>query len=116
MSEFKYFGCVLDESGTAEEACRRKATSGSRVAGAIRSLVNDRCLQLEFSRVLHETLLVPIMMYGSESMIWKEKKSSRIRAVRMNNLRFLLCIRRMDKVKNARIRELSGVTKSCTRN
>ena len=60
--------------------------------------------------VLHETLLVPVLMYGSETMLWKEE-ISRIRAVQVDNLRGLLGIRRMDKVPNARIRELCGVTK-----
>ena len=50
-------------------------------------------------------------MYGSETVIWKEKEKSRIRAVQMDNLRGLLGIRRMDMVPNAWIRELFGVTK-----
>ena len=50
-------------------------------------------------------------MYGGETMIWKEKERPRIRAVQMDILRGLLGIRKMDKVPNARIRELSGVTK-----
>ena len=41
------------------------------------SLVNARGLQLECARVLHESLLVPVLMYDSETMIWKEKKRSR---------------------------------------
>ena len=44
-------------------------------------------------------------------MIRKEKKSSRIWLVHMDNLRGLLGIRRMDKVPNARIRKLCRVTK-----
>ena len=55
--------------------------------------------------VLHETLLVPVLMYGSETMLWKEKERSSFRAVQMDNLRGLLGIRRMDRVPNARIRE-----------
>ena len=50
-------------------------------------------------------------MYGSETMLWQEKKRSRIRAVHMDNLRGFLGIRRMDKVPNARINELCGVKK-----
>ena len=37
--EFKYYGCVLDESGTNETECQRKVTNGRRVAVAIRSLL-----------------------------------------------------------------------------
>ena len=73
-----------------------------KVAGA---LVNARSLQLECASLLHESLLVPVLMYGSETMLSKEKERSSIRAVEMGNLRDLMRIRRMDKVLNARIRE-----------
>ena len=96
-------GCVLEESGS------RKVPSGRRVAGAIRSVVNARDLLLDCARVLHETLLVFGLMYGSETMLWKEKEIFRIRAVQMENLRRLLGITRTDRVPNPWIRELCGV-------
>ena len=37
FSEFKYLGCVLDESGTCGVECSRKVGSGRRVAGDIRA-------------------------------------------------------------------------------
>ena len=40
VSEFKYLGCVWDESGTGELVSPRKVASGRMVAGGIRSLVN----------------------------------------------------------------------------
>ena len=46
----------MDESGIDGAQCSRKVVSGKKVAGAIRSLV--------ISMDLHETLLVPILMYG----------------------------------------------------
>ena len=58
-----------------------------------------------------ESLLVPDLTYGSETVIWKEEERSSIRAVQMDNLRGLLGIRRIDKFLNARIRQLCGVTK-----
>ena len=69
VSEFKYFGCVFDESGKDGAECNRMVASGRRVAGAVRSLVNARDLHLEYARILHETLLVPVLIYGSETMI-----------------------------------------------
>ena len=50
-------------------------------------------------------------MSGSETMIWRERERSRIRAVQMDNFRGLLGIIRMDKVPNVRIRQLRGFTK-----
>ena len=78
---------------------------GRRIAGAIRSLVNTRDLQLECARFLHETLLEPVLMCGFETIIWKEKSRSRIRVVEMDKFGGLLRIKRMDKVLNARMRE-----------
>ena len=75
-------------------------------------LVNARNLQLKCASVLHESLVVPFRMYGGETMIWRKKERSRIRSVQMNILRGLLGIRRIEKVLNARIRQLCGVTNS----
>ena len=61
--------------------------------------------------VLHETLLVPVLLYGSETMLWKEKERSRVRPVQIDKLRGLISIRRIDRVPNTRIKELFGVTK-----
>ena len=65
VSEFKYLGCVLDEVGTNGAECSRKVASGRRVAGPIRSLVSVRDLQLECARVLNQTLLRSVLMYGT---------------------------------------------------
>ena len=66
VSKFKYVGCVLGES---DIECSRQVASGRRVAGTIKSLVNARHLQLECARILHEILLVPVLMYASETML-----------------------------------------------
>ena len=87
VSKFKYLGCVLDESFTDGAECCRKVASRRRVAGAITSLVNAMNLQVDCARVLHETLLVLVLMYGSDTMLWQEKGRSRIRDLQVNNLR-----------------------------
>ena len=74
-------------------------------------MVNVRVLRLECARVLQEALLVSVLMYSSETMIWEEKERSGIRAVQLDNPRVLLGIRRMDRVSNAVIRGDKGWTK-----
>ena len=58
----------MDETGTDGRDCSRKVASGRRVAGAIKALINSRDYQLD-CRILHETLLVPVLMFGSETML-----------------------------------------------
>ena len=72
--EFKYLGYILNESSTDGAECSSMVVSGRRVAGAIRPLVNARDLQLECTRVLHETLLVPVLMYGSETNVMEGER------------------------------------------
>ena len=111
VSEFEYLGCVLDELGTDEEECSRKVVSGRRVASAIGSLVDAGSLQLECAMILPESLLVPVLAYGSETTIWREKEGSGIGPVQVDSLRSLLDVRRGDGVPNARMKQLCGVTK-----
>ena len=56
MSEIKYFRQTISD----EAECSRNVASGRRVAGAIRSLAN--------ARVLHESLLMHVFMYGDNDM------------------------------------------------
>ena len=52
---------------------------------------------------------MPVLTYGSDTMVWKER--FRIRPMQMDNLRSLVGFRRMDRDHNARIRELCRVMK-----
>ena len=58
-----------------------------------------------------KVLLVPVLLYGGETMVWREEERSRIRVVQLDNFRSLLGIRRMDRVQNTWIRVLHVVTK-----
>ena len=60
---------------------RQSIIKRRRVSGVIRSLVNARGLLLHCARILQETSLMPVLMYGSETMLWKEKERSRIKTV-----------------------------------
>ena len=59
----------MDESGTDGAECSREVKGGRRVAGAIRSVVNTKDLQIECAKVLHKPFFVSLLMYGSETML-----------------------------------------------
>ena len=46
------------------------------------------------------------LTYESDTMVWRSKEGSEIRAVQMDDLISLLDIRRTDRVPNALVREL----------
>ena len=35
--------------------------------------MNARSLQLEFAKVMNEEFLAPVLLYGSETILWREK-------------------------------------------
>ena len=104
-------GCILHESDTDVAECLRELASERHIAGVIRSLINGKVLQFECGNMLHEALLMPVLLYGSETVIWRERERSRIRAVRMGNFTGLLEIRRMDIAPNVQIKVLCRVAK-----
>ena len=57
-----YMGCVLDESGTDGSQCNMNL----RVVGMLQAPIGPWLMlgiwQLDYGRVLHETLFVPVLM------------------------------------------------------
>ena len=64
-----------------EAECHRKVVSGEKLVDGIRSLVNARSLQLHVFKRLHEDLLIHVLIYRREMMVWKENEICRIKAV-----------------------------------
>jgi hypothetical protein len=50
-------------------------------------------------------VLLPTLMYGSESWVWQEKHTSRVNAVEMRVLRSMIGVKLSDRVRNDVIRE-----------
>ena len=69
-----------------------------KVLGAIMSLVNARSIKLQCARLLHEVVLMPILLYDIETIIWKVDQA-------YADGQPLLGIRRVDRVLNTQIKE-----------
>jgi hypothetical protein len=49
---------------------------------------------------MHNGVLLPTLMYGSESWVWQKKHTSRVNAVEMRALRNMIGVKLSDRVKN----------------
>ena len=56
------------------------------------SHTNSRRLQLECTRMVHGDLLLLVLMFDSEGMLWRENKNSSIMAVQMDKYLFVCWI------------------------
>ena len=48
---------------------------------------------------MRQCKLVPLLLYGSETMVWREKEKSRIKDMQTDKLKGLFDIRRKDTAK-----------------
>lgn len=53
------------------------------MAGAVKSLVSAKGLNFECPRILHESILLLVLMYSSETVVWNEKCRSKVHVVQM---------------------------------
>ena len=51
------------------------------------------------------------LIYRNETMIWSVTEICSIRTIKLDNLRVLLDIRKINRIPNARIKELCGIGK-----
>src|SRR5678815_4220734 len=81
---------MLDEKGTDDAECSKKVVNFRKVAGAIKPLVDVKRLSLECARVLCEGMLLPVLVYSSETMVWNKRYRSKVQCLQMDNLRGVL--------------------------
>ena len=75
VDQFKYLGSVIAANGGVEADVRHRVNEGCNVLGALKEVMKNRGLGINVKKVLYEKLVVPTVMYGSES--WGMKVTER---------------------------------------
>ena len=71
VDQFKYLGSVIAASGGVETDVHHRVNEGWKVLGALKRVMKNRRLGMNVKKVLYEKVVVPTVMYGSESWVWK---------------------------------------------
>ncbi len=74
--EFKYLGTVLSKHGEIEEV-RERAVKGRSIIGSPARVVKGRSVSMEVKRGLRNSVLLPTLMYGSETWTWNRTQQSK---------------------------------------
>ena len=75
VDQFKYLGSVIAANGGVESDVRHRVNEGCKVLGALKGVMKNRGLGMNVKKVLYEKVVVPTVMYGSES--WGIKVTER---------------------------------------
>ena len=102
----KYLGVMISGDGRIEEEIRSRIGKAARGIGVLNEPVWKR---KELSRRtklrVYNTIVVPTLVYGSESWVLNKQQESAIQAVEMRVLRQIAEKRMVDRVRNVEIRE-----------
>ena len=67
VDQFKYLGSVIAADGGVKADVRHRVTEGCKVLGSLKGVMKNRGLGMNVKEVLYEKVVVPTVMYGSES-------------------------------------------------
>ncbi|GBP93461.1 hypothetical protein EVAR_65598_1 [Eumeta japonica] len=88
MKEFVYSGSLLTNDGKHDIDIKRRVNVGNKENETLLIIMNSKSVSRQAHWAIHG-VLIPTLIYGSESWVWQKKYESRINAVEMPSLRRL---------------------------
>ena len=67
VDQFRYLGSVIAANGGVEADVCPRMNKGCKVLGALKEAIKNRGIQMNVKKALYEKVVVPTVMYGSES-------------------------------------------------
>ena len=100
MDQFKYLGSVISANGGVEAEVCHRVNEGCKVLGALKGVMKNRGLGMNVKKVLYEKVVVPTVMYGSESLGMKVTERQKLNVFQMKCLRSMTGVSLLDRVRN----------------
>lgn len=110
VQSFNYLGSKFTGTGVMEDISER-IQKYNKVTQTLFPIIKNKNVPLEAKRTIFETVMTPVLMYGSECWATTTKTRSRIQAAEMKPLRTMIGKTRRDKIRNERVRAEVGVCK-----
>ena len=109
VSQFCYLGSVLDANGSSRTECLRRIGIASSCMNNLSNIWKQAHLSLGTKLRLYSTLILPVLLYGSETWTLNKYEISRLEAFHMQCQRRILNIRWFNHVRNADVTLRTGL-------
>ena len=109
VNQFKYLGSVIAANGGVEADVCHRVNEGCKVLGALKGVMKNRGLGINVKIVLYEKVVVPTVMYGSESWGMKVNEGQKLNVFEMKCLKSMTGVSQLDRVRNEVVRARTGV-------
>ena len=95
-----YIYIYIAANGGVEAYVHHRVNEGCKVLGALKGVMKNRGLGMNVKKVLYEKVVVPTVMYGSESWGMKVTERQKLNVFEMKCLRSMTGVSRLDRVRN----------------
>lgn len=112
VNDFVYLGAKLSEDGLIGTEVNSRIDEGMKHLGALKSVWNRRGMTVQSKMGMYEAIISPVVLYASETWKLNAKERKKVDVFDMKCLRAVSGVRRVDRVRNERIRERCGSKKS----
>ena len=110
VSKFKYLGSVFERDGRCEVDVKERIRVGWAKWTEVNEVINDSRMPLKLKLKVYESMVRPVIIYGSECWTLRKKEEQLLERTEMKMLRRILGVTLRDKIRNEEIRRRTRVT------
>lgn len=110
VENYTHLGVNVGDTNRQEIEINNRIAKYNRNVGLMYPLLRDPNIPLECKVTIYQSILKPILLYGSEVWSLTTKTQSKLQAAEMRVLRTIKGVTRRDKIRNTTIREELRVT------
>ena len=93
---------------------KRYIGAGNRINGSLAALMTRRNVSTAARLPVHNAVLVPALLYGSETWVLQKKNESKVNAVDMRSLRRIYTVSLVYLIRNEEIHRMAGTSDDVT--
>ena len=109
---FRYLGVDVTADGLMETEILHRTGEGAKMLGAMRGMWRNRTVSRQAKVGMFQGIVAPAVLYGSECWALNVREKRRVDVLEMRCLRTITGVRWFDRVRNDRVREMCGVSRS----
>src|SRR5688572_9559886 len=108
VTEFVYLGGLITEDARCTRDIKRRSTLACTLFGKLGKIWRDRNISTRTKLKIYETLVIPVLLYGSECWCLRKEDERKLLAIEMNWLRRIKRRSKRDRIKNEVTRKELG--------
>nr|CAH7739892.1 unnamed protein product [Callosobruchus chinensis] len=110
VDTFKYLGTVIDSTGREDQNLGERISGAGKLFWALnRSCFSKRELSIKTKLKVYKTLVLPVLLWGSESWVLSKRMKQQLQTMEMKFLRRIKGVTRADRIRNEDIRKELGI-------